>query len=130
MARKTPLLVMALTLGFAAAAEAQEMQKFNLECREFSDPDTLYPDANHEFSVDLDTLTVCRRNNPSCATVLRHGRFLEFSYRFENLGREYEVFRLYDPQTGWLTQIMRVDRNVGRTYGDAVCEVRPFAPVA
>ena len=125
--RLLPLVILAMTA--AGSAAAQEPDQFNLECREFRDPDTLLETADHEFSVDLATMTVCRRNNPRCATVVRHGRFLEFSYRFQNQGHEHEVFRLYDPETGWLTQIMRMDGNVGRSYGDAVCKVRPFRQI-
>lgn len=118
-----------LLLALATPVAAQDAVRFNLECREFIDPDTLMAEAVHEFSVDLETMTVCRRRNPRCNAVVRHGRFLELGYAFESEGRHYEVFRLFDPQTGWLTQIMRVDRNVGRSYGDAVCEVKPFASV-
>ena len=118
-----------LTLMIAAPAAAQEATKFNLACSEFEDPDTLRTGIDHEFSVDLDALTVCRRGNPRCADVVRQGRFLEFSYRIPDGDRELEVFRLYDPLTGWLTQIMRYDGERGRSYGDAVCEVRPFADV-
>jgi hypothetical protein len=118
-----------LLLALATPVAAQDAVRFNLECKEFIDPDTLMAEAVHEFSVDLETMTVCRRRNPRCNAVVRHGRFLELGYTFESEGQHYEVFRLYDPQSGWLTQIMRVDRNVGRTYGDAVCEVKPFASV-
>jgi hypothetical protein len=123
------LSALLVALAVAAPAAAQDAARFNLECREFTDPDTLTPYVVSEFSVDLETLTVCRRRNPRCNDVVRQGRFLELGYSFESEGRHYEVFRLYDPQTGWLTQIMRVDGDVGRTYGDAVCEVKPFASV-
>jgi hypothetical protein len=124
--RLTTLIV---ALGLAGPAAAQEIAKFNLDCSEFTDPDTVRTVVDHEFSVDLDAMTVCRRGNARCAQVVRHGRFLEFSYRIPDGNLTLEMFRLYDPQTGWLTQIMRYDGEIGRTYGDAVCTVRPFADV-
>jgi hypothetical protein len=123
-------LTLALVLlCVAAPAAAQEASRFNLECSEFTDPDTVRQVVDHEFSVDLDALTVCRRNNPRCAEVVRQGRFLELGYRVPDGDRTLEVFRLYDPQTGWLTQIMRYEGEIGRSYGDAVCKVTPFRTV-
>ncbi len=123
-------LPLALLLILAASpVAAQEAQQFNLYCREFDDPDTPSTVIDHNFSVDLDAMTVCRRGNPRCADVVRQGRFLEFSYLFSDGDTEFQMFRLYDPQTGWLTQIMRRVGEPGRTYGDALCEVRPFASV-
>lgn len=124
---RLPLALLLMML--AAPVAAQESQQFNLACREFDDPDTLRTVVDHDFSVDLQTMTVCRRGNPRCADVVRHGRFLEFSYPFTDGDTDFEMFRLYDPQSGWLTQIMRVVGEPGRTYGDALCEVRPFASV-
>lgn len=123
------LTVSLIALLIAAPAAAQEAKRFNLTCSEFEDADTLRDEVDHEFSVDLESMTVCRRGNPRCAQVVRQGRFLEFSYRIPDGDRELEVFRLYDPQTGWLTQIMRYDDEHGRTYGDAVCRTAPFASV-
>jgi hypothetical protein len=122
-------LSVAVLVLFAPPTAAQDADRFNLSCSEFETPDTLRTEIDHEFSVDLDSLTVCRRGNPRCAEVVRHGRFLEFSYRIPDGDQTLEVFRLYDPQTGWLTQIMRYDGAHGRTYGDAVCQVQPFASV-
>lgn len=113
----------------ATPVAAQDDVRFNLLCSEFENPDTLRTSVDHRFSVDLEAMTVCRLGNPRCAAVVRHGRFLEFSYPFSDDTTQFEMFRLYDPQTGWLTQIMRVQGEVGRTYGDAVCEVHPFASV-
>lgn len=121
-------LLLPFLILMATPAAAQDV-RFNLECREFEDPDTLRTSLDHEFSVDLDAMTVCRRRNPRCATVVRQGRFLEFSYPFTDGTTQFEMFRLYDPQSGWLTQIMRVQGEPGRTYGDAVCQVRPFESV-
>ncbi|WP_029087683.1 hypothetical protein [Brevundimonas aveniformis] len=121
-------LVAALTL-LATPALAHEEARFNLDCREFEDRETLATHIDHQFSVDLDAMSVCRRGNPRCAEVVRQGRFLEFSYRFQDGDQAMEVFRLYDPETGSLTQIMRRVGDPGRSYGDAVCEVRPFASV-
>ncbi len=121
-------LAAALTL-FATPALVQAQTRFNLDCREFEDRDTLGTHIDHQFSVDLDAMSVCRRGNPRCAEVVRQGRFLEFSYRFQDGDHAMEVFRLYDPETGWLTQIMRRVGEPGRSYGDAVCEVRPFTAV-
>jgi hypothetical protein len=123
------LAIAAALALFASPALAQEEARFNLECREFDDPDTLRTEINHIFSVDLTTLTVCRRGNPRCAEVVRQGRFLEFSYPFSDGHTDFQMFRLYDPETGWLVQIMRVVGEPGRTYGDALCEVRPFTAV-
>lgn len=123
------LIVALLASLIAAPAVAQDAERFNLVCREFEDPDTLRDVADHEFSVDLQTMTVCRANNVRCWPVVRQGRFLEMTYTYPYRGRTEVVFRLYDPQTGWLTQIMRTEDEPGRNYGDAVCEVTPFASV-
>ena len=120
-------LILALVLTTPVAA--QETAQFNIYCREFDDPDTLSTVMDHEFSIDLDAMTVCRRRSNRCWDVVRHGRFLELSYPYTDGHRQYEMFRLYDPRTGWLTQIMRVEGQQDRTYGDALCEVRPFASV-
>ena len=121
-------LAAVLTL-LATPSLAQEAARINLDCREFEDRDTLRTETDHQFSVDLDAMSVCRRGNPRCAEVVRQGRFLEFSYPFSDGDTDFQMFRLYDPETGWLTQIMRVVGEPGRSYGDAVCEVRPFAAV-
>ena len=122
-------LLTAAVILVATPVAAQDNVRFNLHCSEFENPDTLRTSIDHQFSVDLQAMSVCRRGNPRCATVVRHGRFLEFSYPFSDDTTQFEMFRLYDPQTGWLTQIMRVQGEVGRTYGDALCEVRPFTAV-
>jgi len=128
-ARLSAQAVLALALFFAAPAAAQEASQFNIYCREFDDPDTLSTVMDHEFSIDLDAMTVCRRRSTRCWDVVRQGRFLELSYSFSDGHRQYEMFRLYDPRTGWLTQIMRVEGQRDRTYGDALCQTRPFASV-
>ncbi|MDP3405176.1 MAG: hypothetical protein Q8S03_10830, partial [Brevundimonas sp.] len=119
-------LALLLLPGMAAA---QDDRKFNLECREFADPDTLLDSVTHVFSVDMGALEVCRGGNSRCTTIVDHGRFLEFSYGFTDGVQTFELFRLYDRRTGWLTQVMRSPGEQDRSYGDAVCEIRPFDSV-
>lgn len=115
----------------ASPALAQDQDRFNLFCREFDREDRgRFSDVlQHEFSIDLEAMTVCRRNNTRCWDVVRQGRFLELSYPFSDGTHQYEMFRLYDPRTGWLTQVIRREGEAGRSYGEAVCEVRAFESV-
>lgn len=117
--------------GIAAAitvspAAAQDARRFNLECRELDRHGVAGEQLDHVFSVDLDAREACRRGNPHCAPVVDHGRWLELSYTFGDGDRTFEMFRLYDRRTGWLDQVIREGDAPGRSYGDAVCEVRPF----
>ena len=123
------LVTVALAL-IATPVAAQDQARFNLRCSEFEDRNRtqLRDVVDHEFSLDLDTLTVCRRGHARCWTIERQGRFLELTYPFSDGEDDYEMFRLYDPETGWLTQVIRIVGEPGGSYGEAVCEVHPYAP--
>ena len=114
----------------AAPAVAQDAERFNLQCSEFDDRNRtqLRDVVDHEFSLDLEAMTVCRNGNVGCWPIERHGRFLELTYPFSDGTDDYEMFRLYDPETGWLTQVIRIVGEPGGSYGEAVCEVHPYAP--
>ena len=124
------LLIPFLAL-MAFPAMAQDDVRFNLKCSEFDDqrPQQLRTTIDHEFSIDLETMTVCRGGNTRCWDIVRQGRFLELTYPFSDGRDDYEMFRLYDPQTGWLTQVIRIVGQPGGSYGEAVCQVHPFASV-
>ncbi|MFC0632273.1 hypothetical protein [Brevundimonas balnearis] len=118
-----------LALALVAAQTLDDGPRFDLSCREFADAGILRDQEDHLFSVDLEAATACRRGNPRCAPVVDHGRWLELSYRFSAGEDEWEMFRLYDRQTGWLDQVIRKVGDHGLDYGDAVCEVRPWTGV-
>ncbi|MBN8552972.1 MAG: hypothetical protein J0L52_08780 [Caulobacterales bacterium] len=125
------LMLTAALILFATSAAAQDAERFNLHCSEFNDetPQQLRGTIDHVFSLDLETMTVCRDGNPRCWGIERQGRFLELTYPFDDGDDDYEMFRLYDPETGWLTQVIRIVGQPGNSYGEAVCEVHPFASV-
>ena len=123
------LIIAALGL-LATPVAAQDDVRFNLQCREFDDatPQQLRDVVDHEFALDLETMIVCRNGNTRCWSIERQGRFLELTYPFSDGRDDYEMFRLYDPETGWLTQVIRIVGEPGGSYGEAVCEVHPYAP--
>lgn len=125
--RLTPLI---LALAIAAPAAAQDAEKFNLYCQEAQEDGRLSTVADHHFSLDLDSMTVCREGNSGCWEIVRQGRFLELSYPFNDGQDDWQMFRLYDPSSRWLVQNIRKVGEPGMDYGSAHCEVRPFRSLA
>ncbi|KPF78413.1 hypothetical protein IP78_11205 [Brevundimonas sp. AAP58] len=125
--RLTPLI---LALAIAAPAAAQDVEKFNLYCQEVEDDGRLSTVLDHHFSLDLETMTVCREGHSRCWEVVRQGRFLELSYAFNDGRDDWQMFRLYDPASRWLVQNIRKVGEPGMDYGSAQCEVRPFRSLA
>ncbi|HEV7227434.1 hypothetical protein [Brevundimonas sp.] len=121
--------IAALTLLAATPAVGQEATRFNLYCQEVEDGGSLSTVMDHHFSIDLETMTVCRERNNRCWDIVRQGRFLELSYAFSDGHHDYQMFRLYDPSTRWLVQNIRKVGEPGMDYGSAHCEVRPFTAV-
>lgn len=126
--RFTALLLGAAMLAAAPAAQAQDDTRFNLACRDFEHDGAPSTYIDHRFSVNLETMRVCRRNNHDCSDIIDHGRWLEFSYDFETGNGTWTMFRLYDRQTGWLDQMMRPVGEPGRPFGDSLCERLPYEP--
>lgn len=110
------------------AVHAWDDARFNLICRDIAQDGSLSSDIGDRFSVDLETMRVCRRNNSRCFDIVDHGRWLEFSYDFDNEDGVWRMFRLYDRQTGWLDQMIRPVGEPGQPFGDSVCERIPFEP--
>jgi hypothetical protein len=116
-------LAVVMSLGGAQAAETP--RRFDLACREFADAGILRDRVDRRFSIDLDAATACREGIGTCAPVVDHGRWLELSYGFRDGEDDWQMFRLYDCQTGWLDQVIRRVGEHGLDYGDAVCTVAP-----
>lgn len=125
-------LAAALAVMIVPVAQAQEgPRQFNLECRDVGRDGKLEDEASLFMRIDLDRKLSCREWIDSCFVkpLTENGRWIDLSYSFKRAGVEdYEMYRLYDRQSGWLDQVVRRIGHPGSPYGDAVCAVKPYEP--
>lgn len=125
-------LAAAFVVMIVPVAQAQEPpRQFNLECKDVGRDGKLEDEVSLVIYVDLDRKLSCREWLSSCIAkpLVDHGRWIDLSYAFKRAGVEdYEMYRLYDRNSGWLDQVVRRVGHHGSPYGDAVCAVTAYTP--
>jgi|SRR5215217_2533549 len=127
-----------LILGFlatsilAGAAQATE-RRFDLICNALvGEGVQTLPTKGARYKIDLSRKQACvpwtYDTPPKCKVrpIKVAGRWIDLSYRFEDGDERYEMYRVYDMESGWMHQILRLVGEPGAPFGDAVCAKAPF----
>lgn len=126
------LIILSLGCALPGLANAAPAKRFDLVCYEIGQGGHLKRDrVDQHFRVDGQGRKYCRVDiNGGCEIkpFKKRGRWWDLSYRFTTPdGKAYEVSRIYDTETGYLDQVIRIVGQSGNPYGDLACEAAPFS---